>query len=403
MININYSKEDIHDMISDKLKEATSYDPTKQSQTRSIAQLNEEIEKNKISLPIYQRDLSWTLQKAVDLFNYQLYGKAPVAPLSLNKISLDDGFSVTQVEVITRKIIKDEQVKEGHLSIIDGQQRLTTNYKAYIDDPSFSSIVLDIKKGCFRSIKNNPSKHQIPVGKLLNKSQEVMTDYATQEMKIKDFSVMTILIAVRSKIAQYSYTIHIANGMNEDEQIEWFEVLNNAGSKVSALQMTFAKLGSKQNFDIYAQYGEPFKKLIEDFDLHDLFSPYTTNVSYPVALLNPELELLTTDYKGHKNNYAPIPSDTKEKLLINLSINELDNITRNSLTSLEKTLTFFESYGLTDIVNRMDYILYVSGYISFRGLANEKIPNLIQWVKEVNFANLDNTKRRNLFTELLSL
>lgn len=390
-------------MISDELKEAISYDPTKQSQTRSISQLNEEIERGKISLPIYQRDLSWTLQKAVDLFNYQLYGKAPVAPLSLNKISLDDDFSVTQVEAITRNIIKTGDIKEGQLSIIDGQQRLTTNYKAYIDDSSFSNIVLDIKKGSFRIIKNNSTNYQIPVGKLLHKSQEVMTNYATQEMKIKDFSVITILIAARSKIMQYSYTIHIANGMNETEQIEWFEVLNNAGSKVSALQMTFAKLGSKQNFDIYAQYGEPFKKLIDDFDLHDLFSPYTTNVSYPIALLNSELELLTTDYTGHKNNYAPIPSDTKEKLLINLNITDLEDVTKNSLSSLEKTLNFFEGYGLTDVITRMDYILYVSGYISFRGLNNEQIPNLVTWVENVNFSNLDNTKRRNLFTELLSL
>ncbi|WP_223848586.1 DUF262 domain-containing protein [Lactococcus lactis] len=403
MINIINSKEDIHNMISDKLRDATSYDPTKQSQSRTIAQLNEEIERKKISLPIYQRDLSWTLQKAVDLFDYQLYGKAPVAPLSLNRISLDDDFSVTQVEVITRQIIKEDDVKEGQLSIIDGQQRLTTNYKAYIDDPSFTNIVLDIKKGQFRIIKNAPTKFQIPVGKLLNKSQEYMMRYIQDVMKMESFPEVTTLIAIRTKMLQYSYTLHIANEMNETEQIEWFEVLNNAGSKVSALQMTFAKLGSKQNFDIYAQYGEPFKKLIEDFDLNNLFSPYTTNVSYPVALLNPELELLTVDYKGHKNNYAPIPSDTKEKLLINLSIADLDKITSNSLNSLEKALNFFESYDLSEMITRMDYILYISGYISFKGLHNEKIPKLIEWVKEVDFSNLDNTKRRILFTELLNI
>lgn len=390
-------------MVSQKLKQAINYDPTKQSQTRTISDLNTDIEHKKISLPIYQRDLSWSLKKAVDLFNYQLYGKAPVAPLSLNRISKDDDFSIIQVEVISRNIIPQDDVKEGQLSIIDGQQRLTTNYKAYIDDPSFYSVVLDIKNGRFRIVKKEANKNQIPVGKLLNKDNKKMMDYIQKVMNLTEFNEIAILISIRNMLLSYSYTLHIANGMNEEEQLEWFEVLNNAGSKVSALQMTFAKLGSKQDFDIYAKYGNPFKKLIDDFDLNELFTPYTTNVSYPIALLNPELEILKYGNAGHRMNYAPMPSDTKEKQLASLDVVDLEVVVSKTLHSLEAALNFFVDYDLTDYITRMDYILYVSGFISFNGISSTNITDLIYWIKEVNFGNKTNTERRQIFTDLLSL
>ncbi|MDB1687489.1 DUF262 domain-containing protein [Enterococcus casseliflavus] len=387
-------------MISKKLEAASSFDPTKQSQSMSIASLNNQIDKDSISLPIYQRDLSWSLAKAVDLFNYQLYGRAPVAPLSLNKISLENHETVPQVRLLTRRLIDSEELKEGQLSIIDGQQRLTTNYKAHIDDPSFQNIVLDIVRGKFRLIKTAPNKNQIPVGKLLNKSQEELTKYIHDAMGLSDFSVIATLLATRGKLLQYSYTLHIANGMDEKEQIQWFEVLNNAGSKVSALQMTFAKLGSK-DFDIYAQYGDPFKNLIADFDLNELFSPYTTNVSYPVALLNPELEKELGN--GHKNNYAPIPSDTKESQLTKLDVNRLEKIANKTLKSLSEALKFFEDHDLVNFVTRMDYILYISGYISFNGIPNESVLKLVNWVKDIDFANKSNNERRKIFSDLLKL
>lgn len=34
----------------------------------------------------------------------------------------------------------------------------------------------------------------------------------------------------------------MAEDLSEDEQITWFEVLNNAGSRVSIIQMRFAKM-----------------------------------------------------------------------------------------------------------------------------------------------------------------
>ncbi|MGC2973735.1 MULTISPECIES: DUF262 domain-containing protein [Leuconostoc] len=388
-------------MINKRLVTATSYDPTKQSQSQTISQLNDDIENKKISLPIYQRDLSWTLKKVVDLFNYQLYGKAPVSPLSLNQISLAaNNYLVPQVELLSRNLIDDEDIREGQKSVIDGQQRLTSNYKAYCDDDSFRNIVLDLSRGYFREVKQSPNNNQIPVGKLLNKNDQILYSYLNNVAQITDFNDISIILKARTKINQYSYTLHIANGMDEREQIQWFEVLNNAGSKVSALQMTFAKLGSK-GFDIYASYGEPFRNKIDAFDLDELFSPYTTNVSYPIAMLNPELELIQG--KNHSNNFAPIPSDTKESQLTKLTVSELKNITSKTLESLDFALSFIDDNNLSSYVNRMDYIMYVTGYISYKGHSNINGDGLIDWVKNVDFSNKSNSERRQLYTDLLAI
>lgn len=53
----------------------------------TIGDMCEKIKKNKITRPLYQGDLSWNLKKSVDLLNYQLFGKIPVSPISINQIS----------------------------------------------------------------------------------------------------------------------------------------------------------------------------------------------------------------------------------------------------------------------------------------------------------------------------
>ncbi|PXA12124.1 hypothetical protein DD899_13435, partial [Staphylococcus pseudintermedius] len=157
--------------------------------------------------------------------------------------------------------------------------------------------------------------------------------------------------------------INIAENLTEDEQIEWFEVLNNAGSRVSALQMSFSKL-KLYDFDIYTDYVNLYKEKLVDYGLEELFSPFSTNISYPIASLNPALEVLIND-GVHKNNFAPIPSDTKESKITSLTLDELHKITKLSLNGLEKALKYLWDNMLIDKITRMDYILYLAGYFIF--------------------------------------
>ncbi len=55
------------------------------------------------------------------------------------------------------------------MSVVDEQQRLTTNYKAYCNHPDLKNVVLDLGKGEFVINIESCKKNQILVGILLNK------------------------------------------------------------------------------------------------------------------------------------------------------------------------------------------------------------------------------------------
>ncbi len=381
--------------INSKLAEAASFNPTKQSQTKSVTDMCSDIEHGVITLPLYQRDLSWSLKKAVALFNYQMFGKAPVAPISMNQIG--ESNTIPQITFITRDRLSSDDA-HGNLSIVDGQQRLTTNYKAYSNDESFKNIVLDVTKACFREIKGAPRDNQIPVGILLNKDQSFLRDYLTKLGTLDE--LYPSLLEVRSKMTSYNYTVHIAKDLNEDEQIEWFDVLNTAGSRVTGIQLAFSKI-KLHDFDIYANYVEPFKNKLSDAGLDELMTPFTTKVSYPIVSLNPALEVKLG--KGHKANYAPIPSDTKETALVRLTKSELENLSQLTLKGLDQALNLVYENGLSSTVTKIDYILYLTGYFVFNQSDNIDVASLVNWVKNVKFRNKTNKQRRDLYTDLLNI
>lgn len=387
--------------INPLLAAATKFNPTKKSFQMSIEDLCKKIDTNEITLPLYQRDLSWTLQKAVELFNYQLLSKAPVAPISINQINNIE-IAVPQISFLDREVIKSDTIKNAHYSVVDGQQRLTTSFKAYINDESFRNIFLDVQSAKFKIIEGDVKRCQIPVGILLNKDLEVLKKYLISKNTFND--LYGILLEVRSKMNGYNYTMNIAEDLIEDEQIEWFEVLNNAGSKVTALQMAFSKL-KIHNFDIYRDYVKPFIAQIEEYGFGDLLAVFTTNVSYPVVALNPSYEVIVKS-GVHNVNYAPIPSDAKASQLTALTVETLNEIVKLSLESTKKALEVIEGNSLRSEVDRMDYILYLSGYFAFNRnsyVDSEKIKKLVAWVKNTNFTNASNGKRRDEFNKLLGI
>ena len=144
--------------INKKLITATNLNPTKNSRQDYIFTLCENIEKNELTLPLYQRDLSWTLKKCIELLNYQLLNKSPISAISINIINnTDPEYAVPQVSFVDRELLPN--ILRGQMSVVDGQQRLTTNYKAYCNHPDLKNVVLDLGKGEFvinsESIRRN--------------------------------------------------------------------------------------------------------------------------------------------------------------------------------------------------------------------------------------------------------
>lgn len=386
-------------MISENLKKAAAFNPTNKTHQMSILEICEDIDRGEIVLPLYQRDVSWTLQKNIDLLNYQLIGKAPVSPISMNEIK-DETIAIVQVEFITRDMI-DENLR-GKLSVSDGQQRVTCNYKAHINHEDFKNIILDIKKGKFDSINNNIKKHQIPVGILLNKDANVMFNYCKTSEILSSDEVKDVLMQVRSKMKDYKYTINKAKDLTEEEQIEWFEVLNNAGSRVTKIEMDISKQRAK-GVDAYKEYIQIFRDKIFNYDKR-LFNKKTTEVSYPMTLLNSAYELLKR--KEHTSNFSPIPSDYTFGILNDFKTREeVLNVFNLTLNGVDRAIEFINNNCL-EKKKRIDYVTYLSGYFILNNekkLLDIQKNKLIDWYNTVDFTSKGNTERREIFSDLLKI
>lgn len=384
--------------INKQLLEAANLNPTKNSRQEYIFSLCEYIEKKELTLPLYQRDMSWTLQKCVELLNYQLLSKSPIAAISINEIKSPE-LAIPQVSFIEREMIPCT-VRGPKMSVVDGQQRLTTNYKAYCNHPDLKNVVLDLGKGEFIINADEIRKNQVPVGILLNKDDKKLIEYTEQNKALSSPMIVNALLQIRNKIKTYQYTINFAADLSEDEQINWFEVLNNAGSRVSIIQMRFSKLKA-HGIDVYTQYTHIYRNKILEYG-YDYFTPQKTNVSYPIAALNPAYEFLNSGQ--HANNFAPISSDTKENQLCKLKPNQLLKCFDITLKALDKVLHFIEDNELKKH-NRADYINYLIGYFVFHGegITDKQKESLINWYNTVNFINKSNTARRKLYADLLKL
>lgn len=393
-------------LVDKNLIKCSRFNPTKKTHQMSILEICRKIETGELTLPLYQRDVSWNLEQMVDLFNYQLLGKSAVSPISLNEISNTIG-EVPQVSFIERDLINEYNIKNKHLSVGDGQQRCGTNYLAYSNHPILRNVVLDLRKGKFIILKSNSDikKYQIPIGILLNKDDSIFEDYIFNNNTLSKPECMGVLYQVRTKLREYNYTVNLAEDLSEEEQINWFEVLNNAGSRVTRIQMKFSKLMTK-NIDIYKDYTNIYRSKLEDVGLNDLFRIKETEVSLPIASLNPAYEVVMN--KVHTKNFTPIPSDVRTNQLCNLGDedpNKLLNCFQISLNALDSTISFIKDNDLK-VPTRIDYITYLSGLFTFRGidcLNDKELDDIISWYNNVNFTNMSNDERRVEFSNLLEI
>lgn len=380
--------------INKRLLEAVNLNPTKDSRQEYVFTLCEYIEKNELTLPLYQRDVSWTLDKCVKLLNYQLLSKSPMSVISINIINnTEKEFAVPQVSFIERKLLS--KTVRGQMSVVDGQQRLTTNYKAYCNHPDLKSVVLDLGKGKFVINAEAYRENQIPVGVLLNKDDNELITYTEKNKALSAPMTVNALLQIRNKIKTYQYTINFATNLTEDEQIHWFEVLNTAGSRTSAIQMKFSKLKA-HGIDIYTQYAYVYRDMIQEHG-YDFFK-----LSYSIAALNPAYEVL---FSGkHSNNFAPISSDTKENQLCKLNPDKLKECFEMTLEALEKALNFIENNDL-EKYNSPYFVNYLIGYFVFHKekISNQQKNNLINFYKNVALGNQTNAERRSLYSILLNL
>jgi hypothetical protein len=327
--------------INKKLDFFSTFDPTKESKPVSLGNLCQEIEQGKITLPIFQTYIRWKTEKSVDLLNFQLSGKAAVSPISINIIENKD-LAVPQVSFIERELIDSDLIGGKH-SVNDGQQRLSCNYKAYTDHEDFKCIVLDITTGSFTMNTEELKKSQIPVGKLYNKDPNVFKKYLESHKPLQEFDVQNLLTRVRNKFLGYYYTVNYARDLTEEEQRKWFEVLNLAGSRITDVEVNLTEMLVK-GVDFYKEYACKFGDKLREASLEDLFVFKATEISIPLASLNPAYEIVCN--KAHTSNYSPMPSDTKASNISKLDADKIREIFSITLNSLERAIEFIEDNKL---------------------------------------------------------
>lgn len=384
--------------INRNLKVNAFNDPTKETINKSISQICNEMESGAIIMPIFQRDLAWTTVKKVELFNFQLNGQAPVSPISMNKIgrmSLD----MPHVTLMDRIEVSNDEMM-GRLSVIDGQQRISTNYQAFTNNETIRSIVLDITRGKFVDLKDmDVKKNQIPVGILYNKNPDVFTNYIKEHPVLAEFDVSSLLGQIRTKFSNYFYTVNYAQDLPGEKQINWFDVLNLAGSRVPDVQMKLTRLQVK-GLDFYKEYTNIFRDKLEEHGLDHLFVQKNTEVSIPLATLNPAVEIISE--KQHSSNYSPMASDRKDSVT-EMSPNKLRETFKLTLDALDQALGFIDSMNLP-APDRIDKLTYLTGYFVWKkglGLTETNKENLLEWYETVSFGNKSNQARRDIFTDLL--
>ncbi len=385
--------------INKNLREAVDMNPTRNTRNLTVENLCSMISAGTLTIPLYQRDISWTKQKCVELLNYELLGKSPISAISVNIINnTDSNFAVPQVSFIEREVMPN--MVRGQYSVVDGQQRLTTNYKAYCDHEDLRDIVLDLGQGKFVMTSESLRNNQVPVGCLMNRDSSKLIAYVHSKRGM-DNDILAFLLLARTKMLSYSYTINMAEDLSEDEQITWFEVLNNAGSRVSVIQMRFAKMKA-HGLDIYTQYTNIYRNKLQEYG-YDFFIPQKTTVSYPIAALNPAYEVIAGG-RSHQNNFAPYPSDTKENQLCNLDVSVLKSCISLTLGTLDRVLAFIDDNDLKK-PERIDYINYLVGYFIFHPeeLTERRKEKVIDWYNTVNFTNKSNPQRRIIYSELLKI
>lgn len=387
--------------INKNLEYYADLDPTKDSKPVSLETLCKDISKGKMTLPIFQTYIRWRLEKSVELLNFQLKGMAPVSPISVNIIE-DESIAIPQISFIDRDIIDIEKVK-SKFSVIDGQQRLSCNYKAYTNHEDFKCIVLDLTLAEFRVNKEQVKKNQIPVGILYNEDKKVLSDYIKCHKDLQAFEVQDLITSIRSKFFKYYYTVNYATDLTEEEQLEWFEVLNLAGSRVPANQVFLTEMLVK-GVDFYKEFSDKFYNLLCDVSYEDLIIQKTTEVTLPLACLNSAYEVIKN--KEHTAHFSPIPSDAKGTFMSRLHPNDLRDMFDVVLKSLERATDFIQSHALNK-PDRIDYITYLTGAFSHirdddLSIAQEQY--IIDWYENVNFAcKGDNSLRRAIFDNLMKV
>ena len=217
--------------INSTVLKSVTFNPSLETHSINIRELCSAIENKQLVQPFYLEKFNkmlkrekhkWSATDMCRLFYTQLFENFPVSQITVNVFENDQDLK-RYSDIL--KNVQEIEYKRGTKLLLDGYERLNTNYMAYINDPSVSHIYLDLYNGLF-TVKDEPEKGLIPVGVLYNKDDSVLSSYIKDREELQSFEIYQLLLNIRSKHFGYFYSVNQATDLDLSSQLAWYAYLN---------------------------------------------------------------------------------------------------------------------------------------------------------------------------------
>lgn len=228
-----------------------------------ISDLISEIERKELLLPEIQRGYVWQRQQAVKLID-SLYREYPTGTLLL--------WDTEELPVTKEMEKQKENAGQPNFRpkiVLDGQQRLTTLYKVFVNDSSLR-IYFNLETEVFQlyapSLRNQPL--WIPISDVLagKKSDYAILMQIQKALGLTPDDPKNELYLARlqklRKIQDYKYPIEIFKNDDYEEVTELFIRINSGGTPLREAELALARLAWR----LPGTITDTFEKALEEYE-----------------------------------------------------------------------------------------------------------------------------------------
>jgi len=295
--------------------------------SKKYTDLISEIQKGQIKIPKFQRDFVWSIEKTAKLLDSILKGY-PIGTFIL----WETNERLNDIKNIGNLDLKSAPDGDKIEYVLDGQQRITSLYAAYLGAQiqkegekkitDYTKIYVDLEKDIDDNdeqiiTNEKPIGLSISLNKILNSLEfddEIEDDYEREtRKKIRKYA---------QTFSTYDFSTIVLRKEDIDSAIEVFTRINTGGQTLTLFEIMSAKTYDEvQKFDMQ----DRFQKLIKELEV----SKYNTISSS--VLLN-ILGLVLSKNK-----------ECKRKIILQLDKQQIINVWDDVLSALKDSIDYFRS------------------------------------------------------------
>ena len=296
--------------------------------SKKYTDLINEIDKGEIKIPKFQRDFVWSIEKTANLLDSILKGY-PIGTFILweTKQRLND---IKNIGNLKLKPVPDD-IKIQY--VLDGQQRITSLYAAYlgakiqktgekkITDYSKIYVNLDanieINDESIITHEINEENNFISLNDVLHFTK----NYSKLRNEYED-ELLTKINEYHNFFQSYDFSTVVLRNDDIDSAIEVFTRINTGGQTLTLFEIMAAKTYDEE----------------KDFDMQKSFSHFIKELSnVQFDTISSSVLLFTTSFILSKNQ------ECKRKIVLGLNKNDIIEIWDDVLDSIKESIDYFKS------------------------------------------------------------